>query len=196
MNILYNNTENIFLGYFKVDNKTHIIENFYDTSYNNILLKNEDYCDYKYIDNHFTTYGVCISSIPQLSHYPATKWALWSITIDGNTQNYLAYKRNPWITVEDFSNVVFYFNEIENFTIYEEPPLSSCVCILSKPLPQEKPQKNHSQQTSRQRWAKMIQSNPPTNKPDKTPLPNRYVMGLANGKLNTPNIKPNGYSFF
>ena len=196
LNILYNNTENIFLGYFKVDNKTHIIENFYDTSYNNILLKNEDYCDYKYIDNHFTTYGVCISSIPQLSHYPATKWALWSITIDGTTQNYLAYKRNPWITVEDFSNVVFYFNEIENFTIYEEPPPSSCVCILSKPLPQEKPQKNHSQQTSRQRWAKMIQSNPPTNKPDKTPLPNRYVMGLANGKLNTPNIKPNGYSFF
>ena len=185
LDMTYNNSESLFIGYFKVDTNTNIIESFYDASYNNILLKNEELCDNKYINNNFTSYGVCISKISKLSQYPATKWAIWTITIDGNTTTYLAYKRNPWVTVEDLNNITIGFNEIEKPAEIDEtpptPPPPSCVCILSQPLPPEKPQKNHSQESSRQRWARIIQSSSSNAKPNKNPLPNRYVLGLASG---------------
>lgn len=96
---------NVFRTTMIFDANTKKIINLQGSSTTNILTysANDNYSDYKFINNNFTMAGTTISSIPALnSTYGATEWQLWNY----NGTNCLSYKNasNEWIAITPLSS--------------------------------------------------------------------------------------------
>lgn len=96
-------TTHFFQAFMSVDINTNTINNMYTPSSPSInILKytnDDNYSDYKLVNNNFTPYGTSITSIPLLdASYGAVQWQIWSYL----NKNYLYYKdaNDEWYIVE------------------------------------------------------------------------------------------------
>jgi hypothetical protein len=121
-------SNNVFSGYFSVDNDTNVIQQFYNANaIGTNILYNYSSDNNKFVNGNFTNYATTILSIPALdSTYNATLWGLGTNSKNGPLTYLLYYGTNP--TLNNIANSV---PGTINFitTLQSGPPLVVPICF-------------------------------------------------------------------